>query len=164
MSKIIPDHVERPLFFDSLMEGESWGSARRTITEADVALFAGLSGDFNPLHADHDSAAAGPFGRPIAHGLLGIAVASGLASHAPPMATIAFLRIVEWRFVAPIFFGDTIEVISEVAKLEPHPRGRRGTVTWKRTLINQRGEVVQEGLLQTVVNCRAAVTEAGDDE
>src|SRR5205823_3067226 len=118
---------------------------------ADVVAFAGLSGDFNPLHADHEAARRGPFGKPVAHGLLGLAIASGLASQAPRVATLAFLGIVEWKFLRPIAFGDTIRVVSRVVSLEPRARGRRGVVTWHRQLINQKGETVQAGLTQTLV-------------
>ena len=147
-------HAHHALAFDDLTVGDEWESPRRTVTEADVVGFAGLSGDYNPLHVDHESARDGPFGRPVAHGLLGLAIASGLASHAPPVATQAFLAILEWKFVAPIAFGDTIRVITRVAALEPRSRGRRGVVTWHRRLVNQHGKTVQEGLTQTLVRGR----------
>jgi 3-hydroxybutyryl-CoA dehydratase len=147
------------LEFHDLAVGDEWESPGRTITEADVAAFAGLSGDFNPLHVDHESARSGPFGKPVAHGLLGLAVASGLGSHAPRVATLAFLEIVEWRFVGPIAFGDTVRVITRVEALEPKARGRRGIVTWHRKLVNQHGAVVQEGRTRTLVRGRAEGSE-----
>jgi acyl dehydratase len=139
------------LYLQDLAPGDEWESPARTITEADVVGFAGISGDFNPLHVDHASAAKGPYGRPIAHGLLGLAVVSGLASHAPRVRTLAFLAIREWAFREPILFGDTLHVVSRVIHVEPRARGRRGVVTWHRRLINQRGVVVQEGTTQTLV-------------
>lgn len=141
----------QPLGFHEIAVGDEWDSPRRTVTEADVVAFAGLSGDFNPLHMDHHAAVEGPFGKPVAHGLLGLAMVSGLASHAPWMDTLAFLAILEWRFLRPIAFGDTIHVLTRVEALEPKSRGRRGVVTWRRRLVNQRGDVVQEGLTQTLV-------------
>jgi 3-hydroxybutyryl-CoA dehydratase len=143
--------VTPPLGFDELHVGDEWESPARTITEADVVAFAGLSGDFNPLHVDHEAARQGPFGQPVAHGLLGLAVASGLASQAPRVATLAFLGILEWKFLHPIGFGDTIRVVSRVEGLEPRSQGRRGVVTWHRQLINQAGQIVQEGRTQTLV-------------
>lgn len=143
-----------PLGFHDLEVGQQWLSPGRTITEADVVHFAGLSGDFNPLHMDHEFARGGPFGRPIAHGLLGLAVSSGLASHAPRVLTLAFLGILQWSFKSPIFFGDTLRVRSRVEALEPRARGRRGVVTWRRVLLNQRDQEVQEGLTQTLVDGR----------
>ena len=142
------------LLFDDLNVGDEWESPARTVTEADVVNFAGLSGDFNPLHTDHESSGRGPFRKPVAHGLLGLAVASGLTSHHPRVATLAFLGIVEWKFVGPVFFGDTVRVVSRVAAREPRARGRRGVVTWHRTLVNQNGETVQEGMTQTLVDNR----------
>jgi acyl dehydratase len=143
------------LHFEDLAVGDEWESPRRTITEADVAAFAGLSGDFNPLHMDHESAAAGPFGRPVAHGLLGLSVVSGLGSQAPRVETLAFLEIAEWRFLEPIGFGDTVHVLTRVEGIEPKARGRRAIVTWHRQLINQHGKVVQEGRTRTLVRGRA---------
>ena len=154
-------HAHHALAFEDLTVGDEWESPRRTVTEADVVGFAGLSGDFNPLHVDHESARDGPFGRPVAHGLLGLSIASGLASHSPLVATQAFLAILEWKFVAPIAFGDTIRVITRVAALEPRSRGRRGVVTWHRRLVNQHGKTVQEGLTQTLVRGRGPSPKPG---
>ena len=106
------------LTFDELVVGEEWESPRRTVTETDVVIFAGLSGDFNPLHIDHTFSKSGPFGRPIAHGLLGMSIATGLSSQAPRIDTMAFLAILEWRFLRPIVFGDTIHAVSKVESLE----------------------------------------------
>lgn len=147
-------HAVQSLAFDDLEIGDEWESYGRTITEADVAAFAGLSGDFNPLHCDHEAARRGPFGRPVAHGLLGFAVATGLASSAPRVDTLAFLAVLEWRFLSPIAFGDTIRVVSSVEAKEPQARGRRGIVTWRRRVLNQSGQVVQEGRTQTLVRSR----------
>jgi acyl dehydratase len=147
--------------FDDLVVGDEWETARRTVTETDVVLFAGLSGDFNPLHVDHSSATNNPFGRPVAHGLLGLAIATGLTSQAPRVDTLALLAILEWKFHRPIAFGDTIHAVSKVESLEPHAHGRRGVVTWHRRILNQDGHVVQEGRTQTLVRARtdSSVTE-----
>jgi acyl dehydratase len=140
--------------FDDLAVGDEWESPRRTVTETDVVLFAGLSGDFNPLHVDHSSSQSGPFGRPVAHGLLGLSIATGLLSQAARVDTMAFLAILEWRFLRPIAFGDTIHAVSKVESLEAHPSGRRGVVTWQRRVFNQDGLLVQEGRTQTLVRAR----------
>ncbi len=141
-------------FFDDLVVGDEWESPRRTVTETDVVLFAGLSGDFNPLHVDHSSADRSPFGRPVAHGLLGLAIATGLMSQAPRVDTLAFLAILDWKFHRPILFGDTIHAISKVEDLRPQANGRRGIVTWHRQIFNQHGHCVQEGRTQTLVRSR----------
>ena len=156
-------HALPVLGFDDLSVGDEWESPRRTITEADVVAFAGLSGDFNPIHMDHHSASESPFGKPVAHGLLGLAIASGLTSQSPRVDTVAFLSILEWSFLHPIAFGDTIHVVSRVEELAPRSRGRRGLVTWERRLVNQLGKVVQRGRTQTLVKARRVPGAASDE-
>jgi 3-hydroxybutyryl-CoA dehydratase len=143
------------LAFDDLFVGDEWESGRRTVTQTDVVLFAGLSGDFNPLHVDHVASQTGPFGRPVAHGLLGMSIATGLISQTPRVDTIAFLAILEWKFLHPIAFGDTIHAVSKVESLAPHANGRRGVVTWYRRIFNQDARLVQEGRTQTLVRSRS---------
>src|SRR5881275_2785971 len=145
------------LYFDDVEVGQEWESPGRTVTESDIVNFAGLSGDFNPIHIDHEFARGTPFRRPIAHGLLVFSVASGLGLFAPPMRTLAFLSIREWHFREPVFIGDTIHVRSEVVEKETRARGRRGVITWKRQLINQEEKIVQEGVTLTLVEGRAAL-------
>lgn len=142
------------LRFGDLQVGDEWESAGRTIGRAEVGIFAGLSGDFNPLHMDHVWALSGPYGRPVAHGILGLAIASGLASVAPRVATLALGEIVQWSFRKPIFFDDTVRVVSRIDELEAKARGRRGLVTWARTVLNQEDEIVQEGRIRTLVDGR----------
>jgi acyl dehydratase len=151
---VVTRHSWSILSFDDLVVGDEWESPRRTVTESDVVLFAGLSGDFNPLHVDHSAAKSYPFGRPVAHGLLGLAIASGLMTQAPRVDTLAFLAIVDWKFHRPIVFGDTIHAISRIESLETQAKGRRGVVTWHRRIFNQDGDLVQEGRTQTLVRSR----------
>ena len=140
-----------PLSFEQLQVGDRWESRARTITEADVVHFAGLTGDFDPLHVDHEFARQSPFGKPIAHGLLGLSMLAGLSSTCPPVRTAAFLCIREWEFIRPVFFGDTVHAITVVIEL--HRSGRRhGRVVWQRQLLNQSNEVVQSGLFETLVS------------
>jgi 3-hydroxybutyryl-CoA dehydratase len=143
------------LFFDDLEEGNAWETPARTVTEADVTNFACLTGDFDPLHVDAVYAASTPFGRPMAHGLLGLAFLAGLGSHFPAVRTLAFLEIREWKFLQPIYPGDTIRARNEVIKLERKGR-RAGQVSWHRQLLNQDNVVVQSGYLETLVTVRAA--------
>ncbi len=151
------------LGFTDLAVGDEWESPGRTVTEADVASFAALTGDFNPLHVDHQAARRGVFRRPIAHGLLGLSFAAGLTSAAPRVDTLAFLGLLEWTFSKPIFFGDTIRILSRVEALEPRSNGRRGVVTWRRRVVNQEGATVQEGRTQTLVRSRISTTTSTDD-
>ncbi len=142
------------LYFDDVAIGQEWDSLSRTVTEADIVNFAGLSGDFNPMHLDHEFARSTTFRRPIAHGLLVQAIGSGLGLYAPPMRTMAILSIREWTFREPVFIGDTIRVRSQVLSKEERGRGKRGVIAWQRQLINQDGKIVQDGISVTMVEGR----------
>ena len=145
------------LFFDDVEVGQHWESQGRTVTEADVVNFAGLSGDFNAIHVDHEFAKSTPFRRPIAHGLLAWAISSGLGLYCPAMRTQAFLSIRDWQFKGPIFIGDTIRLRTTVLEKETRSRGRRGIIAWRRQIVNQEDKVVQEGIITTLVEGRANV-------
>lgn len=142
------------LYFDDLEVGREWLSGGRTITEADIVNFAGFSGDFNPIHIDHAYAATTPFRRPIAHGFGVFSIASGLGVQSPPVRTIAMLKVKDWRFILPVFPGDTIRLTTRVVEKTPRGRGKRGEVVWYRGIFNQDGKVVQEGEIVTLVECR----------
>ena len=114
--------MSEPFYFDELTVGDCWESRSRTITETDVVNFAGMTGDYDPLHVDHEFAKQTPFGRPIAHGLLGLALLAGLSSTAPAMQTKAFLGIGQWKFLRPLFIGDTVRVKTEVIDLNSKNR------------------------------------------
>ncbi len=146
--------TEHHLYFDDVAVGQELESQGRTITETDIVNFAGLSGDFNPIHVDHEFAKGTPFRRAIAHGLLGMTISSGLGVHSPAMRTLAFISILEWHFREPIFIGDTVRLRTKVISKEPRSRGRRGVVVWQRQLVNQEGRVVQEGRTATLVEGR----------
>jgi 3-hydroxybutyryl-CoA dehydratase len=148
------------LYFDDVEVGQEWESLGRTVTQADIVNFAGLSGDFNPIHIDHEFAKTTPFRQPIAHGLLILSIGSGLGLMFPPMRTLAFLSIKEWHFREPVYIGDTIRIKAKVLDKEERSRGRRGVVTWQRQLVNQHGKVVQEGVTQTLVEGRGRAASA----
>lgn len=148
--------------FDELQVGDTFESAGRTITQAEVSLFAGVSGDFNQIHMNHEVSAEGPFRQPIAHGLLVLSIASGLGIYAPKTNTVAFLSIERWEFLKPVFFGDTIYVQNTVMELEPRSRGRRGVVTWTKKVLNHKGQVVQQGITKTIIKSKN-VEGSGDD-
>jgi 3-hydroxybutyryl-CoA dehydratase len=152
------------LYADDVEVGQEWQSLGRTITEADIVNFAGLSGDFNPIHLDHEFARSTPFHRPIAHGLLVFSVGSGLALYIPPMRTLAFVGIRDWQFKGPVFIGDTVHVHTKIVEKEVRARGRRAVITWFRQIINQEGKVVQEGVTQTIVEGRGAAPKEGAAE
>ena len=142
-------------YFDEIEVGEEYESPGRTVTETDIVLFAGLSGDYNILHTDAEFMKTSLFGERIAHGLLGLSIQSGLLTRAMlPYATIA-LGGLRWKFKAPIKIGDTIRVRARVtAKKETKPD--RGVVVLERTVLNQRDEVVQEGDTELIVQRRNA--------
>ena len=142
------------LYLDDVEVGQEWTSLCRTVTQADLVNFAGVSGDFNPIHMDHEFARGTVFGRPIAHGLLVFSLASGLGLYSPPMRTLAFLSIREWHFREPVFIDDTIHVITKVLEKQVKRHGRRGVVTWQRQAFNQEGRLVQEGIAVTLVEGR----------
>jgi 3-hydroxybutyryl-CoA dehydratase len=142
------------LYFDDVQVGQEWESLGRTVTEADIVNFAGVSGDFNPIHMDHAYAKETVFRMPIAHGLLVLSMSSGLGLHHPPMRTLAFLELREWQFKRPVFIGDTLHVRVKVLEKMARPQGRRGHIAWQRQVINQEGKVVQEGISVTMVEAR----------
>ena len=115
-------------------------SPARTITESDIALFAGLSADFSPVHSDAAYAARGVFGRRVAHGLLGMSLAEGLLSRTPGQEAPAAAW--EWSFDAPIFAGDTIHA---VANRETASRRDDGSACERVTVYRHDGHAVQRG-------------------
>ncbi|WP_282186783.1 MaoC/PaaZ C-terminal domain-containing protein [Microbacterium aerolatum] len=152
-------------YLDDLHVGIHEDSPARTVTEADVVMFAGLSGDFNALHTDAQKASESVFGERVAHGLLGVSIASGLftrtaLSQSLQGALIAMLGL-DCEFEGPIRIGDTVHVEAAVVHLCPTKDGTRGIATIERRVINQHGERVQ--LLTTRMlmwRSRAATQEA----
>ena len=136
----------RGKYFDDISVGDLFETGRRTITMTDIVNFACLSGDFNEVHTNWEYCKDTPFGEPIAHGPLVYAVAAGLnyASGINDGTLVALLGTDDWRMVAPVKNGDTIFMRSEVLETKPTSKGDRGVVTVRRTIINQRDEVVQQ--------------------
>ena len=131
--------------FEDLSVGQEFTSPGRTVTEADIVIFAGLSGDYNVLHTDAEHMKSSIFGERIANGLLGLGIQQGLASRGEPAAAHGLLSGLQWKFKGPIKIGDTVHVMSRVSAKKDGPDGEHGLVTVERRLLNQRGEVVQEG-------------------
>jgi acyl dehydratase len=138
------------LTFEDLSIGDRWQSEPRTIEIRDIEQFAQLTGDHDRLHTDEEFASQGPFGKPVAHGMLGMSILAGLSSTAPLVQTAALIEVRNWSFCKPIFPGDTVRAVTEVVDLKSHGR-RHGQVHWCRQLLNQKGEKVQEGTLVTLV-------------
>ncbi len=151
------------LYSEDLSVGDSWTSDWREVSGEDVADFAQLTGDHDPLHTD-TSGASSPYGEPIAHGLLGLSVMAGLSTNYPRVATLAFTTVSDWEFKAPIFFGNKVQVVTEVESIEPHGR-RASRIVWFRKLLNEDGKVLQQGRLVTLVSSKHRVrAAAGSDE
>jgi 3-hydroxybutyryl-CoA dehydratase len=135
------------MYFEEFEAGQKIVTMGRTISEADIFNFAGLSGDYNPIHTDAEFSKSIPFGQRIAHGLLGVAVASGLAYRTGILegTTIAFREIREWRFSKPVFIGDTIHVEMIVNETKAVPRLKGGAVDILLDVKNQNGDTVMKG-------------------
>ena len=136
----------RGRYFEAFEVGEAIETPARTITEADVVTFAGLSGDYNPLHTDAEFAKETMFGERVAHGLLGLSVVSGLAWRTGFMeGTADALISVETKFRNPVKFGDTIRARFEVKQKKAMKRLGGGFVTFNVVVLNQRDETIQKG-------------------
>ena len=152
---LVPDAHARH-YFEEMPVGTRFVTQRRTITETDVVAFAGLSGDFNPLHVDEVFAAAGPFGKRVVHGLLVQAIATGLRQQSGVFAGVirAFVEIRNWQFTKPVFIGDTVTVVTTVVGARPTSRPEQGVVEQQIDVVNQDGVVVQTGVFVTLVATR----------
>jgi acyl dehydratase len=143
----VPEHRVRGRLYDEWEPGQVLETPGRTITEADLVLFAGLSGDYHPLHTDAEYAAGTEFGGRVAHGLLGLAVCFGLLSRLGLFeeSLIAHLGVQDWRFLAPVRPGDTVHARATVAEKRLTARPGRGLVVFDVELLNQHGQPVQRG-------------------
>ncbi len=136
----------RGLNFEQFGVGDEFVSQSRTVTETDVVAFAGLSGDFNPLHTDALFASETPFGERIAHGMLIASMATGMSNWTGVFegTTIALMEQVI-RYKGVVKFGDTIHLELSVAAKKETSKSDRGVVTFDTQVINQEGTAVIEG-------------------
>ena len=144
-------------FYEDLTVGDKFVTPRRTITEADIVAFSGISGDYNALHTDEVFATETQFGGRIAHGPLGFVVATGLSNRTGLFdgSTLAFLEM-QWKFTAPIYPGDTVHLEMTVAELRPTSQSDRGILVREMNLINQKAQLVQTGRFVTLIRMRDA--------
>jgi acyl dehydratase len=132
--------------FDEFEIGQRFVTPGRTITEADIGAFAGLTGDYNPVHTDETFAAASDFGSRIAHGPMGIGIAFGLASRLDLIdGTVVALLGLNWDFKAPMRPGDTIRALIGVAGKRPVTNPSLGLIELAIELVSQRDEILQSG-------------------
>jgi acyl dehydratase len=134
------------MYFEEFEVGFEIQTAARTITEADLVNFAGLSGDFNFIHIDAEASKATPFGQRVAHGMLVASIATGLAIQQGFIdgTTLAF-RELNWKFTKPVFIGDTVQVQVQVIETKAMPRLGGGLVAFEARVVNQNSEVVHKG-------------------
>jgi acyl dehydratase len=144
------------LYFEDVVEGLVLESAGRTITEADLIAFAALSGDWNPIHVDEEFARGTVFGRRVVHGLLGVVVITGLLDRMGTFADsmVAALEIVQWRYLKPLFIGDTVRFRMTITGKRLVSRGDRGVIDREFVLLNQHGEELQSGSMRIMISCR----------
>ena len=144
--------------FDQFNPGDEFETASRTITEADVSAFAGLSGDYNPLHTDEEFMKAGPFKGRIAHGMLLASVATGQANQLGIFegSSIAVLSIT-LKFTNAVKFQDTVRTVLTCKEKKESSKPDRGTATFDVRMLNQRNETVMES--QWVVLLKRASTQ-----
>ncbi|WP_159701727.1 MaoC/PaaZ C-terminal domain-containing protein [Arthrobacter sp. 18067] len=145
----------QPIYFDDIPLQQVFTTPGRTITEADIIGFAGISGDFNPLHVDEHFARSTPFGGRIAHGLLVLSIASGMTTRLPVFAALqpALLGMtsVTCSWPAPTRIGDTLTIDLVFTEATVTRSGTKGLVTEQRTARNQDGVVVLESTWSLLV-------------
>jgi acyl dehydratase len=136
-----------PLRFEDVEVGFRFETPSRTVTEADLVAFAGVSGDFNPLHTDRVFAAESIYGERIAHGALILSLTTGLRQRVGLFdgTLMGLLEIRSWRFSAPVRIGDTIRVVCEVTELRETSKPDRGIMVQRIGVLNQDETVVAGG-------------------
>ena len=143
------------LWFEDFAAGGEWETEARALAGEDVDAFAALSGDRNPLHLDDDYARAAGFGGRIAHGVLGLAVATGLLNRLGlTRGTLVALLGVTWDFRRPVRPGDVLRARLRVAGTCETSRPDRGVVRLEARLVDQHGETAQDGELRLLVRRR----------
>jgi acyl dehydratase len=144
------------LYYEDLTEGQTFTSPARTVTETDLVSFAMLSGDWNPIHTNEEFAGSTDYGKRVVHGMFGLSMMTGLLDRTGLFdgSVVAMLGIRDWRFKAPIFVGDTLHFEMEIVSKRLTSKGDRGIVDRKFGLINQRGEVVQEGHIGAMIRLK----------
>jgi acyl dehydratase len=146
------------MYWEEWEIGAEFESPARTVTEADIVAFAGLSGDYNPLHVNEEYCRGTIFGGRIAHGPLVYAIVAGLLFqlHLYDDTLIAFLGFESLKFTKPVKPGDTIRARIKVLEKRETSNPDRGVMTRRLEVMNQRGEVVQEGIQAFLLKRRNA--------
>jgi acyl dehydratase len=145
----------KKIFFEDFEIGDEFVTPGRTVTEADVMSFAGLTGDYNRIHTDAEYTKSSMFGERIAHGLLGLSLVNGLKYRTDydSDGVLAFLGLT-WKFSRPIRFGDTIHAVIQISAKRETSKPDRGIMIQTIQVLNQRDEVVQEGEFTSMIKRR----------
>jgi acyl dehydratase len=146
-------YSQRGMWFEEFEVGQRIITAGRTITESDLVSFAGLSGDYNQIHTDAEFSSKTPFGKRVAHGLLGLSIASGLAMRTGVLegTVIAFREINNWKFSLPVYIGDTIHAELNIIETKPLARLGGGSIIIEISVKNQQNEVTMKGTWTALV-------------
>jgi 3-hydroxybutyryl-CoA dehydratase len=146
-------YSQRGMWFEEFEVGQQIITPGRTITESDIISFAGLSGDYNQIHTDAEFSSKTPFGKRVAHGLLGLSIASGLAMRTGVLegTVIAFREINNWKFSLPVYIGDTIHAELNIVETKPFPRLGGGSIIIEILVKNQKNEVTMKGTWTALV-------------
>lgn len=141
------------LYFEEFTVGQVVKTVARTVSEDAIFTFAGLTGDYNQIHTDAEFAKTTQFGQRVAHGLLGLSIATGLIMRTGYLegTVLAFREIQDWKFVKPIFIGDTIHALLTVTEMKPLPRIGAGALIASVEVRNQTDEVLQKGVLNLLM-------------
>ena len=141
------------IYFEDIIEDSTFESRGRTVTEADNVIFTGLSGNYHSIHTDEEFARKTQFGQRVVHGLLGLSIVTGLQNqtHMGIWKNAIFLELVSWKFLKPIFIGDTVTLRARIASKRMTRKTQWGIVQTDRTLVNQHDEVLQQGLSNVMV-------------
>lgn len=145
----------RGLFLEEFKLGEEYESIGRTVTEADVSNFAGVSGDFNPLHMDEAFGKQNIFGCRVAHGALGFIISTGLSNQMGIYegTTLAFIECTV-KYTAPLHIGDTVHVVIIPREARPSSKPGKGILKQDLTLVNQEGTVIMESAQTLMMKTR----------
>ena len=151
------EYKPRGMYFEDFQVGTQVVTQSRTITEADIVNFAGVSGDFNTIHTDAEYAKSTPFGERISHGLLGLSIASGLGMQMGFLdGTVIAFTALEWKFKNPIKIGDTIHMVGTVKQTRAMKALGGGFIILDTRVLNQRSEIAQQGEWTLLIKSKPA--------
>ena len=136
----------RGLYYEDFEVGREFTTSARTVTHTDIVNFSCLSGDFNGVHANFEYCKTTPFGEPIAHGPLVLAIMGGLsyATGINDGTLLTLLQMDAWRMLSPVKHGDTIHMVSKVVDKKETSKPDRGIIVFERRCVKQDGSIAQE--------------------